>query len=135
MYILQADFFDFRQGSKNLEDAKTLESILERDCYRTIQTVRRNGFLNQHVKRVLSKYDTMPYDSHTPINAALAHRLIRTVRILISRYYTLKNNAPFIHGLDKIMMIYNQHLIDLRNLSPLEFHHGENTLDIFLNNI
>ena len=55
------------------------------------------------------KHSTMLYHSHSPIKAALAERLIRTIQLLISRYCILKNAAAFIQGLDKIMLTYNQY--------------------------
>jgi hypothetical protein len=63
----------------------------------------------------------------------LAERLIRTIRLLISRYCTLKNTAAFIHDLDKIMQIYNQRPHrSLSGVSPQEVHCSENTFDAFL---
>ena len=52
----------------------------------------------------------MLYHSHSPINAALAERLITTIQILILRYCKLKNTATSIQDLDKIFGIYNQSL-------------------------
>ena len=76
----------------------------------------------------------MLYNSHSPKRAALPKRLIRTIRLLISRYFTLKNTADFIHDLDKIISIYNQHpRRSLSISSPIEHHRGDgNTLDTFL---
>jgi hypothetical protein len=70
----------------------------------------------------------MHYPSHSPIKAALAERLLRTIRLLISRYCTLKNAAAFIHDLDKIIMIYIQRPHrSLFNAIPHEVHHSDNT--------
>jgi hypothetical protein len=59
--------------------------------------------------------------------------LISTIRLLISRYCTLKNTAAFILDLDKIIQIYNQwpHR-SLSIVSPREVHCSENTFDAFL---
>ena len=124
------------------EVAKALESILEQDCYKKIQMDRGSEFVNPHVKKVLLKYDTMFYHSHSPIKAALAEQLISTIRLLVSRYCTFKNGfipaktAGFIHNLAKIMLIYNQspHR-SLFNSVPMEVevHQGDdNTPDTFL---
>jgi hypothetical protein len=80
------------------------------------------------------KHNTILYYSHSPIKAALAERLIRTIRLLISRYCKLKNSAAFIHVLDKNMLIYNQRPHrSLSNSNPTEVHHADqNTLDTFL---
>ena len=79
------------------------------------------------------KYNTTLYHSHSPIKAALAERLIRTIRLLISRYCTLKNTAAFIHDLDKITQTYNQRPHrSMSNFSPREVHCSENTFDAFL---
>jgi hypothetical protein len=65
------------------------------------------------------KYNTMLY--HSPIKAELAERLIRTIRLLVSRYCTLKNTPAFIHGLDKILLIFNQRpRRSLSNSTPTE---------------
>jgi hypothetical protein len=89
--------------------------------------------VNPHVQKVLLKYNTALYHSHSPIKAALAERLIRTIRLLISRYCTLKNTSAFIHDLDKIMRIYNHRPHrSLSNSSPREVHYSENTFDAFL---
>ena len=60
-----------------------------------------------HVEKVLLEYNTMLYHSHIPIKAELAERLIRTIRLLISRYFALKNTTASIQDLDKIILIYN----------------------------
>jgi hypothetical protein len=80
------------------------------------------------------KYNTMLYHSQNPIKAALVERLIRTIRLLISRYCTLKNTPAFIHDLDKIMLIYNQRPHQsLSNSTPTEVHHSDHdTFDTFL---
>ena len=80
------------------------------------------------------KYSTLLYHSHSPIKAALAERLIRTIRLLISRYCTLKKKTAFIHDLDKIMLIYNQRPHrSLSNSTPTEVHHSDHdTIDTFL---
>ncbi|XP_065564460.1 alpha-1A adrenergic receptor-like isoform X1 [Artemia franciscana] len=79
------------------EVSKSLESILEDDCYKKIQTDLGSELVNPHIKKVLLKYNIIVYHSHTPIKAALAERLIGTVRLLISRYITSKNAADFIY--------------------------------------
>ena len=122
------------KSKRGEEIAIALETILHRDSYKKIQTDRGSEFVNPHVKKILLKYNTQLYHSHSPIKAALAERLIRTIRLLISRYCTLKNTAVFIHDLDKIMQVYNQRPHrSLSNLSPFEAHHNDNnTLDIFV---
>ena len=75
----------------------------------------------------------MLYHSHSPTKPALAEQLIRIIRLLISGYWTLKNTAAFTQDLDKFMLIYNQCLRrSFSNSSPLEVHHSNNALHIFL---
>ena len=76
----------------------------------------------------------MLYNSHSPIKAALTERLMRTIRLLSSRYCKLTNNVAFTQDLDKIIQIYCQRLhLRLSNISPQEVHRGyHNTLDTFL---
>ena len=89
-------------------------------------------FVNSHVKKVSFKYNTILYHSHSPIKAALAKRMIRTIRLSISKYYTLKNTAAFSQDLDKIMLINNQRPYQsFFNHSPPEVHHSNNIHDIF----
>ena len=57
---------------RGVEVAQALESILEQDCYRKIQSDRGSKFVNPHVQKVLLKYNTKLYHSHSPIKAALA---------------------------------------------------------------
>ena len=78
------------RSKRVVEVAPALESILEQACYRKIQTDRGSKFVNPHVQKVLLKYNANLYHSHSPIKAALAERLIRTIRPFISRYCTLK---------------------------------------------
>ena len=79
------------------------------------------------------KYNTVLCYKHSLIKVASTERFIRGFRLLISR----NNTAAFIKDIDKIGLIYNQHAHQfLSNLSPHELHHnGNNTLDIFLNDI
>jgi len=122
------------RSKRGVEVAQAIESILEKDSYKKIQTDRGSEFVNPHVAKVLEKYSTLLYHSHSPIKAALAERLIRTIRLLISRYCTLKNTPAFIHDLDKIMLIYNQRPHrSLSNSTPTEVHHSDHdTIDTFL---
>ena len=121
------------RSKRGVEVARAIESILEQDSYRKIQSDRGSEFVNPHVQKVLLKYNTTLYHSHSPIKAALAERLIRTIRLLISRYCTLKNTPAFIHDLDKIMRIYNHRPHrSLSNSSPWDVHYSENTFDNFL---
>ena len=121
------------RSKRGVEVARAIESILEQDSYRKIQSDRGSEFVNPHVQKVLLKYNTTLYHSHSPIKAALAERLIRTIRLLISRYCTLKNTSAFIHDLDKIMQIYNHRPHrSLSNSSPRDVHYSENTFDAFL---
>ena len=110
---------------RGVEVVKAIESILDQDWYGKLQTDRGSEFFNPHVEKVLLKYNTMLYHSHRPIKAAMAARLIRTIWLLISRYYTLKNSAAFIQDLYKIRQIYNQRPHQfLFNVSPQEVHRG-----------
>ena len=83
------------------EVAKALEYFLEQDFYRKISTDRGSELVNPNVKKVLLKYNTMLYHSHSPIKVALAGCLIKTIRILILIFCTLKNTAAFIQDADK----------------------------------
>ena len=76
----------------------------------------------------------MLYCGHSQIKVALAERLIRTIWLFISRYYTLKNTTAFVHDLDKIMFIYIERpRLPLSNFTPLEAHRGDgNTIDTIL---
>jgi len=50
------------------------------------------------------------------------------------QFCELKNTAAFIQDLDRSMWIYNKFSsLSMFNLSPLEVYHGENTINIFLN--
>ena len=122
------------RSKRGVEVAQAIESILEQDSYKKIHTDRGSEFVNPNVAKVLVKYSTLLYHSHSPIKAALAERLIRTIRLLISRYCTLKNTSTFIHDLDKIMLIYNQRPHrSLSNSTPMEVHHSDHdTIDTFL---
>ena len=84
-----------------VEVTKGIESILEQDCYRKIHTDRGSDFVNPHVEKVLLKHSTMLRHSHSRINVALTERLIRTIQLLTSRYFTLKNTLAFIKDLYK----------------------------------
>jgi hypothetical protein len=119
---------------RGVEVAQAIESSLEQDSHKKFQTDRGSEFVNPHVEKVLMKYNTMFYHSHSSIKAALAERLIRTIRILISRYCTLKNTPAFIHDLDKILLIYNQRPHrSLSNSIPTEVRHSDHdTFDTFL---
>ena len=98
-----------------------------------IQTDRGSEFVDPNVKKISLKYNTILSHSYSPIKTVLAKRLIRRIRLLIYRYCKLKNTAVFIQDLNKIMLIYNQHPgRSLFNHSPLEAHHSNNTLDVFL---
>jgi hypothetical protein len=83
-------------SKRGKEVAKALQSIFEQDSFKKNQTDHGSEFVNPYVKRVLLIYNTILYHSHCSIKAALAERLIQTIRLLISRYCTLKNTAAFI---------------------------------------
>ena len=63
------------------ENAKAIENLLEQRLYRQISTDRGSEIVNSHVEKVLLKYNIMLYHNHSPIKAALAERLIKTIRI------------------------------------------------------
>ena len=76
----------------------------------------------------------MLYHSHSPIKVGFTERLIRTIRLLISRYFTLKNTAAFIQDLNKIMLIHNQRPHrSLSNFSPLKAHWEDHDTFVYLN--
>ena len=116
-------FFNLIMVSNSIMVAEVLENIFEQDCYRKIQTVPGCKFVNLHIRKVLLKSNTIFHHSHIPIKVVLVEQLMQTIRLLISRYCTLKNNTAFIHGLDKIMLNYNQHPHQsLSNFTSLEVH-------------
>ena len=113
------------QSKSGDEVAKALESILEMNCYKKIQTDRDGEFVNPQIMKVLLKYNTIPYHSLGPIKTILGERLIITIRLLSSRNCILKNTTIFIHDFDKIQLIYNQRPYQsLSNSTPLEVHLG-----------
>ena len=122
---------------RDIEISKVIESILDQDGYGKIQTDRGSELVNPRAEKVLLKHNKMLYHSRSPIKVVLAKQLIKSIRLLISRYCKLKNTVAFIEYLDKIIQIYirSPHL-SLSNGSPQEVHRGDlSTLNTFLKNI
>lgn len=113
------------------EVAKALDTILTQEPYRKLQSDRGTEFLNPKVKHVLNNHGTHMYHSHSPIKAAIVERLIRTIRLLISRYCTLNNTANFIPDFEKILKIYNEKEHSSLNKSPIEAHQ-DNSINFFV---
>jgi hypothetical protein len=67
------------RSKRSIEVTQAIKSILKQDCYRNIQTDRGSKFVNPLVKKLLLKFNTILYHNHSPIKAALAERLIRTI--------------------------------------------------------
>lgn len=92
------------------EVAAALEQIVKENHgipMRKIVSDKGREFLNAHVKRFMDKYNVIHFTTENIQHAALAERVIRTLREKIGRYLTHKQTRLFVPSLKSFVTAYN----------------------------
>lgn len=87
-----------------------------------IITDKGKEFLNSHFQNLMNKYKIVHFTTENVQHAAIAERVIRTLRETIGKYMTYKNSKTFITKLQEFVIGYNKkpHRALPKSMSPSE---------------
>ena len=87
-----------------------------------IITDKGKEFLNAHFQNLMKKYNIVHFTTENVQHAAIAERVIRTLRETIGKYMTFKQSKSFITKLHDFVKRYNEnhHTSLPKNISPSE---------------
>jgi hypothetical protein len=117
------------------EVAKAIQSIIDENQGippSKIVTDKGTEFLNWVVQNLFKKYNINHFTTENVQHAAIAERIIRTLREKIGKYLTYKNTRSFINKLGEFVKGYNKssHKALPKGMSPSEVN-KENELKVW----
>ena len=86
------------KNKSGLEIARVLEEIFRERVCKRLQTDKGKEYLNQHVRKLLTKYNTELWTSNNEVKASMVERFNRTMNvecINTSRQITLGNMLKY----------------------------------------
>lgn len=89
---------------------KAMKKILEKDFERipkNLQTDQGKEFYNSEFKKLISKYNMNHYSTYTVMKAAIAERVIRTIKEKLYRLFSLRGKYKWIDMLQTLTREYN----------------------------
>jgi hypothetical protein len=105
------------------ETAKAFETILEKSFPRKpekIQTDEGTEFYNKHFDLIRKKYDIIIYSTTSDKKAAIAERAIKTIKELISRYFTRNETFEWVSIFQKLIKTYNNTFHSSIKMKPID---------------
>lgn len=107
------------------EVAKAFETIFVGGrCPRNLQTDQGLEFFNSKLKLVMKKYDINHYHTYSCKKAAMAERVIRTIKERLFRYFSLNGSFKWIDVLPEIVDAYNNTKHRTIHMKPIEVTKG-----------
>lgn len=85
-----------------------------------LNTDKGTEFTNQQVQNLLQEHSIKFYTAENDVKAAIAERVIRTIKERVYRYLTYSNSKRYIDKLQKIVLAYNHAKHRSLGMSPLE---------------
>lgn len=138
-FILTAiDVFSRKGYATPLKDktgpvvSKGLEPILLQATPKALQTDKGKEFLNQHVERVLNRFNVHHFTSENEnVKASLVERFNRTLRNVLHRHFTKTGRERFLDILPDALEAYNNRSHEALGTSPNDVS-SESYEDIWL---
>lgn len=91
----------------------------------SIRTDRGKEFTNRWVTSFMKRRDVNLFTTKNEVKANYAERVIRTLKVMMYRYFTHKQTYKYIDVLDSLVNNYNHRPhTSLENLSPSDVHEG-----------
>jgi transposase InsO family protein len=100
------------------EIARVLEEIFEEKVCKRLQTDMGKEYLNQHVRKLLDKYNIELWTSKNEIKAALVERFNRTMKTRMYKYFTANNTLRYLDILPQLVMGYNSTIHSSIGMAP-----------------
>lgn len=85
---------------------------------KNFQTDNGKEFYNKQFKDLMNKHNINHYSTFSTIKASMAERVIRTLKMMLSKEFTRNSNVKWLHILDKITQTYNQSKHRTINMKP-----------------
>lgn len=91
-----------------VEVSEVFHDILnEGRCPKNLQTDQGKEYYNAHFKKLMMKFNINHYNTYSTMKAAIAERVIRTLKEKLFKYFTLNGTHKWIDVLPEIVLQYN----------------------------
>lgn len=100
---------------------KAIETILKKTHCNTLMTDSGKEFVSKDFQDILKKYNVTFFTAPSPdTKAALAERLIRTLKRRLYKHMTLHNTHTYIDVLPKVVNAYNNSVHSTTKMKPVD---------------
>lgn len=106
------------------EVMRAFDDILKSDnrCPKNLQTDQGKEYYNVHFKKLMQKYNINHYSTFSPIKAAIAERVIRTLKEQLFKYFSLNGSYKWIDILTTIVQNYNNQKHTVTSMKPQDIN-------------
>lgn len=104
------------------EVSKAFASILEESnrCPKHLQTDQGKEYYNVHFKKLMEKHGINHYSTFSIMKAAIAERVIRTLKEKLFKYFSLNGSYKWFDVLPDIVTLYNNEKHTTTGMKPAE---------------
>ena len=95
-----------------------MEEIFQEKVCKRLQTDKGKEYLNQHVRKLLKKYNVELWTSNNDVKAAMVERFNRTMKTRMYKYFTANNTRRYVDVLSKLISGYNNTKHSSINMTP-----------------
>jgi len=115
-----------------LEVSKAMQSIISKANYspKHINSDQGSEFYNKLFKKLMKKYDINHYSTYSTKKAAIAERVIRTLKNLIYKKISIVGNHKWLNLLQSLTAIYNKTKHSTIKMRPIDVR-PDTSLDVF----
>lgn len=102
------------------EVANAFEDILKKTDRKpaNFQTDQGREYFNVHFKKLMQKYNINHYSTYSPMKAAIAERVIRTLKESLFKYFSLNGSYKWVDILPNIIENYNNQKHTTTGIKP-----------------
>jgi hypothetical protein len=95
-----------------------LEEIFKEQTCKRLQTDQGKEYLNQHVRKLLSKYGIELWYTHNEVKAALVEGFNRTMKTRMYKYFTATKTRRYVDVLPQLVLGYNNTVHSSIGMAP-----------------
>lgn len=107
-----------------------VDRILPEFIPRNIQSDDGKEFFNKMFRDMCSKHSINHYSTYSTIKASIVERVIRTLKNLIYRQFSLNGNYKWINFIDEVVKKYNNTVHSTIHMKPLDANKKKNETKI-----
>lgn len=108
------------------EVSKGFKKIFESVHPKKLQTDQGTEFFNTKMTALCKKYDIHQFHTYSEVKAAIAERVIRTLRMRLTRLWDVQGNFNWTNSLGDIVIAYNNSIHRTIKMTPTEAREGKN---------